>query len=223
MITPSVPFVGLGFTPRAGPDILDLGQGLPGGRSNLPDGGLLKTSLMSIPVVLVAGFSQAARHRVIRDALNAADLAQASSGLSGQGPAPQVAWLDHQDRLMPAAQGERQPHQSFMACVCCAGSLVFTTHLARILRQGPWAGLLISLGARAEPARMLELLSRAPWSEHLGPMRLFSVMDAASLALCEQKDHALQLIAYQQKTRAEQVLQPGEPLPKDLFGWASRS
>jgi hypothetical protein len=183
---------------------------------------------MSIPVVLVAGFSQAARHRVIRDALNKAGLSQANSGLSEQDLSEQdlseqdhasrVAWLDHQDSLIQAAPAERQPDQSFVACVCCAGSLVFTTHLGRILRQGPWAGLMISLGARAEPARMLRLLSLAPWSDHLGPIRLFSVMDETSLALCELKDHCLHQIAHQQKTSAEQVLRPGDSLPKDLFG-----
>jgi hypothetical protein len=177
---------------------------------------------VSIPVVLVAGFSQAARHRVIRDALNKTGLSQANSGLSEQDLSEQdhasrVAWLDHQDSLIQATAAERQPDQSFVACVCCAGSLVFTTHLGRILRQGPWAGLMISLGARAEPARMLRLLGLAPWGDLLGPIRLFSVMDETGLALCEQKEHSLHPIAHQQKNSAEQVLRPGDSLPKDLF------
>jgi hypothetical protein len=155
---------------------------------------------------------------VIRDALIKTELSRANSGLNEPGHTSRVAWLDHQDSFVQATAAERQPDQSFVACVCCAGSLVFTTHLGRILRQGPWAGLMISLGARAEPTRMLSLLSIAPWSDHLGPIRLFSVMDETGLALCEQKDHSLHQIAYQQKTSAEQVLRPGEGLPEDLFG-----
>jgi hypothetical protein len=163
---------------------------------------------MTLPVVMVAGFSQAARRRVVREAL-------------GRESSPRIAWLDHQDSVLPAfdtdASSKLQPTQSFVACVCCAGSLVFTTHLARLLRRGPWSGLLISLGARAEPARMISLLSQTPWTEHLGAIRLFSVMDEAGLALCVQEQHTLHELACQQRNRAEKVLAPGQSLPMNLF------
>ena len=139
---------------------------------------------MTIPLILVAGFSQTARHRVIREALLEESRATEESRTS---PPAQFAWLAHQDsgvgddaHLDP--QMQRQPNQSFVACVCCSGSLVFTTHLARLLRQGAWAGMVISLGARAEPVRMLKLLRAAPWSDRLGPIRLFSVMDEVVLS-----------------------------------------
>ncbi len=167
-----------------------------------------KSSALTLPVVLVAGFSQAARHRVVREAL-------------GRDASRPIAWLDHQDSVLPAfdtdVASKHQPTQSFVACVCCAGSLVFTTHLARLLRLGPWSGLLISLGARAEPARMMSLLRQTPWREHLGPIRLFSVMDEAGLALCAQEQHTLHELACQQRSRAEKVLAPGQSLPINVF------
>ncbi len=218
MITLHAPFVGLGLTPSTVLNILDLGQCQAQVPVPLSYGYEVKINFVGIPVILVAGFSQAARHRVIRDALNKSGLSRAKADPSRRGQVGRVAWLDHQDSLVRAPQCQLQPDQSFVACVCCAGSLVFTTHLGRMLRQGPWVGLMISLGARAEPTRMLRLLGFAPWSEHLGPIRLFSVMDETALALCEQEDHHLHQIALQQKTSAEQVLQPGESLPNDLFG-----
>ena len=169
---------------------------------------MTKSSALPLPVVLVAGFSQTARRRVVREAL-------------GRDASRQIAWLDHQDSLLPAfdtdAASKRQPTQSFVACVCCAGSLVFTTHLSRLLRHGPWSGLVVSLGARAEPARMMSLLSQTPWREHLGPIRLFSVMDETGRALCEQTQHALQSLACQQRDFAEQVLTSDEGLPANIF------
>jgi hypothetical protein len=164
---------------------------------------------MRVPVVLVAGFSHSARYRLVREALGRA-------GIPGQAP---MAWLNHQDSALALAEARHplQPNQSFVACVCCAGSLVFTTYLTRLLRQGPWAGLIISLGSRAEPARMLELLNRPPWQEYLAPIRLFSVMDEMSLSLCDQKEHALHSLACQQRNAAERVLGPGESLPENLF------
>ncbi len=218
MITLYAPFVGLGLTPRALPQLLDLGQCQYLASFHCLQCSVVKSRLMSIPVVLIAGFSQAARHRVIREALHCVEARQLTSGVFSRGRATRVAWLDHQDSLAQLVPTERQPHQSFVACVCCAGSLVFTTYLARTLRQGPWAGLMISLGARAEPARMVATLSRTPWREYLGPIRLFSVMDASGLSLCEQEEHDLHQIACQQKNDAELVLQPGGSLPKDLFG-----
>jgi hypothetical protein len=166
---------------------------------------------MRIPLILIAGFSQSARHRVIREAL-------AARAIKAVDPssAP-IAWLDHQDSLSSADPSQIKPTQSFVACVCCAGSIVFTTHLTRILRQGAWAGLVVSLGARAEPQRMLELLSRTPWSEHLGAARLFSVMDDSALALCDLPEHPMHGIACQQRDLAEQVLGAGQSLPPDLF------
>jgi hypothetical protein len=169
---------------------------------------------MTIPLILVAGFSQSARHRVIREALAAA---ARESGAARGSVSPQIAWLDHQDSLSSADSREAQPTQSFVACVCCAGSLVFTTHLARILRQGSWAGLVVSLGARAEPQMMLRLLSNSPWKEHLGEARLFSVMDDVALALCDAPEHSLHSIACQQRHLAEQVLRAGQSLPPDVF------
>jgi hypothetical protein len=169
---------------------------------------LSKSNDKTLPVILVAGFSQAARHRVVRAALE-------------RQSASRIAWLDHQDSLLPAFDTDNslnlQPTQRFVACVCCAGSLVFTTHLARLLRLGPWSGLLISLGARAEPARMVSLLSQTPWREHLGPIRLFSVMDEAGLALCALEQHTLHDLACQQRNGAEAVLSPGQCLPINVF------
>jgi hypothetical protein len=169
---------------------------------------LSKSNAMTLPVILVAGFSQAARRRLVREALE-------------RQSASRVAWLDHQDSLLPAFDTDTslnlQPTQSFVACVCCAGSLVFTTHLARLLRLGPWSGLVISLGARAEPVRMMSLLSQTPWREHLGPIRLFSVMDEAGIALCALEQHPLHELACQQRSVAEAVLSPGQCLPIDVF------
>jgi hypothetical protein len=164
---------------------------------------------MRVPVVIIAGFSQSSRHRVVREALGRV-------GTPGLAP---LAWLDHQDSALSPVQAGHplQPNQSFMACVCCAGSLVFTTYLTRLVRQRPWAGLVISLGSRAEPARMLELLNRPPWQEYLGPIRLFSVMDEMSLSLCDQKDYAMHTLACQQRDAAERVLGSGESLPENLF------
>jgi hypothetical protein len=173
------------------------------------------SDLMTTPLILLAGFSQSARHRVIREALSRSVSFPVSCPTSNQRPYP-IAWLDHQDSLT-TDQDEPQPNQSFVACVCCVGSIVFTTQLARVLRQGPWGGLFISLGARAEPARILSMLSTAPWNQHLGPIRLFSVMDATALGLCAQHDHAMHEIACQQRDEAEQVLSPGEFLPTGLF------
>jgi hypothetical protein len=161
---------------------------------------------MTIPLVLVAGFSQSARHRLIRAALPA----RAVTGA-------RIAWLDHQDTLIVADASDWQPTQSFVACVCCTGSLVFSTYLNRILRQGSWSALVVSLGARAEPRRMLELLSKSPWKEHLGPTRLFSVMDDTGLRLCDDPAHAMHDLALQQRDCAEQVLSPGQTLPPNLL------
>lgn len=172
---------------------------------------------LTVPVVLVAGFSQAARHRLIRVALGQSGFGQEALPACVQTPTRPIAWLDHQDNLLPDLEGQLQPNKSFVACVCCSGSLVFTTHLARLLRERPWRALVISLGARAEPRAMLRLLSETPWREHLGPIRLFSIMDALGLALCMQKEHPLYELACQQRDLAEQVLGVGEFLPGDLF------
>jgi hypothetical protein len=183
---------------------------------------------MTIPVVLIAGFSQVARHRVIREALDRLPARPGSSSLSPS-PASRIAWLDHQDSLgaaldshskrlhQPLRQPLCQPNKSFVACVCCAGSLVFTTHLTQLLRQGPWVGLIISLGARAEPLRVMDMLTQAPWREYLDPAQLYSVMDATSLALCQQQNHAMHDLACQQRDLARQVLEPGQGLPENLF------
>jgi hypothetical protein len=162
---------------------------------------------MTIPIILVAGFSQAARHRVVRQLLK--ELSDAEM--------VQVAWLDHQDSLTSLDPADTQPTQSFVACVCCAGSVVFTTYLARTLRQGTWAALIVSLGARAEPQKMLRLLGDSPWKEHLGPARLFSVMDDIGLALCSNPSHPMHHLACQQRDCAEQVLQPGNAIPLNLL------
>lgn len=156
---------------------------------------------MTSPLILVAGFSQSARHRVVREALLRVD------GKTS------IAWLDHQDSLVKPDPTKIQPTQSFVACVCCEGSLVFQTHLTRLLRQGPWAAVIVSLGARAQPQAMLKLLNQPIWRAHLGPLRLFSVMDETALALCEQADHALCDLARQQRDCAEQVLRPDQTLP----------
>ena len=158
-----------------------------------------------MPVVLVAGFSQPARHRLIQRAL--LDLGQSSTH--------QLAWLDHQDAATELA--EPAPNQSFLACVCCSGSLVFSTYLTRLLRQKRWDGLFVSLGAKAEPARILELLKSVAWAPHLGPVRLFSVMDGLSQRLTEQPEHALHVMACQQRDLSEAILAPGQQLPANWW------
>ena len=165
----------------------------------------MQSESSKVPVVLIAGFSQPARHRLIRQALMDAPPVAT----------PQLAWLDHQDT--PQELATPAPNQSFVACVCCSGSLVFSTNLTRLLRQQRWDGLFLSLGASAEPAKMLELLKSVTWAPHLGSVRLFSIMDALSQKLLAQPEHPLHVVARQQRDLSDAVLAPGEPLPKDLW------
>lgn len=158
------------------------------------------------PVLLVAGFSQPARHAVVQAFLR---------HRGGGSPAGDIAWLDNQDE--PAQAGEFHPAASFMACACCAGTVVFETWLARILRRQAWAGVVITLAARAEPLKLKTLLSGASWGDVLGPVRLASVIGEPGLSVLAQPDHALHEVARQQKELARWTLKPGEALPADLF------
>ncbi len=171
-----------------------------------------------LPVLLVAGFSQAARHRAIQEWLRS----QPSPPTVGQalpGAGPRMAWLDHQDRA--ATLAAPAPTQSFQACVCCSGSLVFATHLTRLLRQPGWQALLISLGAQAQPARMVQLLTQAPWSQHLGPVRLVSIVDELTRQVAADPAHALHEAARQQLDASDRLIGTGHPLPPDLLPQAS--
>lgn len=167
-----------------------------------------------VPVLLVAGFSQPARHRVIQDWLRSQPLLPAArQGMPGT--VPSIAWLDHQDRA--TILSEPAPTQSFQACVCCTGSLVFATHLTRLLRQQAWQALVISLGAQAQPARMVQLLTQAPWSPHLGAVRLVSIVDELTRQVAADPAHALCEAARQQLDASDRLIGTGHPLPRDLL------
>jgi hypothetical protein len=165
---------------------------------------------VKVPVVLVAGFSQAARHRAI------ATFLEHERGQSVPTTAARnIAWLAHCDHAPAAFPARLTPDESFFACVCCSGSTVFSAYLVRLLRQRSWNGLFISLGARAQPARVIDFLEQPSWQKTLGPVRLFSMMDEVALAL--SPDHPLAALAAQQKNLSERILGEGEALPGGLF------
>ncbi len=160
-----------------------------------------------------------ARHRLVQDYLRT-DKAESPRRelmpVSDADANADIAWLDNQDQLTTLSAPS--PTQAFSACACCSGALVLSTHLSRLLRRGHWRGLVITLGARSEPRKLLAQMQAEPWCDVLGPVRLISLMDETGLSLCDSPQHPLQEIALQQRDLAHHIVKPGEILREPWFG-----